>query len=133
MFIQCLGYKGSRKRTWNKIKTEIDDSILECKALELCESLNKPFDISLVSCIYKYLFHIPKNSIIKLRDYYFKLVFSDYFKNDVTFYQLHYIFCDLFMYKIEPFVVSNVVSKTKSKTRCVCSLDFINKGTYGYD
>ena len=95
----------NRRRTWNNHKTEIADSILENKAKEFCESLNQVLDISLVRKIIDYLFHIPKKSVIKLREFYYKLVFSDEFEHDATFYLLHYILCDLFMYEPEPFVL----------------------------
>ena len=97
---RSIGYKGSRKRTWKKTKSLADESILKSKAIEFDRLLNQGFLVSQVGPIFDYLFHIPKNSIIYLRDLYFKLVISDNFENDVTFYQLHYILCDLFMYKI---------------------------------
>ena len=102
---RSIGYKGSRKRTWKKTKSLADKSILKSKAIEFYRLLNQGFLVSQVGPIFDYLFHIPKNSIIYLRDLYFKLVFSDKFENDVTFYQLYYILCDLFMYKIKPFVL----------------------------
>ena len=90
---------------------------MKSKAIEFYRLLNQGFLVSQVGPIFDYLFHIPKNSIIYLRDLYFKLVFSDKFENDVTFYQLHYILCDLFMYKIEPFVLPKSKSSVKNKVR----------------
>ena len=125
---RSIGYKSSRKRTWKKTKSLADESILKSKTIEFYRLLNQGFLVSQVGPIFDYLFHIPKNSIINLRDLYFKLVFSDKFENDVTFYQLHYILCDLFMYKIEPFVLPKSKSSIENKLRYICSISFIDKG-----
>ena len=89
----------------NQTKSLADESILKSKATEFYRLLNQGFLVSQVGLIFDYLFHIPKKSIIYLRDLYFKLVFSDKFENNVSFYQLHYNLCDLYMHKIEPFVL----------------------------
>ena len=83
-----------------KTKSLADESILKSKAIEFYRLLNQGFLVTQVGPIFDYLFHNPQNSIIYLRDLYFKFVFSDKFENYVTFYQLPYILCDLFMYKI---------------------------------
>ena len=57
---RSISYKGSRKRTWKRTKSVIDESFLKRKAAEFCDLLTKDFDVSHVRIIFDYLFHIPK-------------------------------------------------------------------------
>jgi len=127
VFSKFTSTKPPRKRSWSKVPTSSAD--LPTIADTIVNFYESDFCVSMVSKLIRIIFPLKQSDIILVRNNYFKSVFSSFLGANINRSQLHQIICDLFLYKIKPFIVSEAKHLgIKTKKRCIWKLDFLSKG-----
>ena len=121
--------KSKRHRSWSRRSAVTSATELQTAADNIIACFKSDFCVNVVVKLIRIMFPYRKSDIILIRDIYFKSVFSSFTGAHVNRSQCHQIICDLFMYKIKPFIVSNTQHRdVKTKIRCLWNLEFSSKG-----
>lgn len=128
-FAKFVSSKSVRRRSWSKknvslvVEVEVNDI-----ADELVNLVSLNYKTGYISKVRELLFPLKKDLLCKIRHIYLDIVFNnDKFKDSILRNILHFVICDLLMYKISPFNQPTSRSQKNNFERVIWKIDFVNK------
>lgn len=125
-FISC---KSARRRTWSKKnRSLVSDVNVNNITDDLFNLVSINYKTEYISKIRELLFSLKKDILIKIRDKYLDIVFNnDRVKDSILRNILHFVICDLLMYKISPFNQPSSQKQNNIFKKVIWKIDFVNK------
>ena len=128
-FAKFISSKCARRRTWSKNNSGLVLDVISCSiAQKLVDLVLLDYQTVYISKVRSLLFHLKRDVLLDVREIYLEIVFKhENLKNSILRNILHFVICDLLMYKISPFNKPCLKIHNKNRDRVIWKIEFVNK------